>query len=289
MAQSVPGKWIQNRKVERKASLLPREHGAWAMLLQPFAGALIVLHHLTWAVVPASSAVVLIFVLREPLTVLARQKWTWKTQRPETHEARIYLAFELAGLAASGILLFLVWPIQLLAILGGGAAILTLLAVYMTLKNRQRSVWLQALSAAGLSSSALAACLAVSGTIPPWCWWLWGLHSAHFFAGILVVHVRLEARIAARKGASIFTAAYLSIRREAMFVQVMILAVSVWLLAGGRILFGAALLLSAAVHIWDVIHVHTARALALPMASVGKRALAVSIAFTTITILGSLL
>src|SRR5438445_9310320 len=102
------------------------------MLLQPFVGALIVLHRLTWAVVPALGAVVLIFVLREPLTVLARQQWTWKTQRSETHAAKKYLTFELAGLAAAGILLSLVWPIQLLAILGGGAAILTLLAVYMT-------------------------------------------------------------------------------------------------------------------------------------------------------------
>ena len=59
----------------RRTPLIPREQGAWAMLLQPFIAALLVYHKLTWQVVPALAVVVLVFLVRDPLTVLARQPW----------------------------------------------------------------------------------------------------------------------------------------------------------------------------------------------------------------------
>jgi hypothetical protein len=256
------------------------------MLLQPFLGALIVLRRLSWPVAPALAAVVLVFLVREPLIVLARQKWVWRGAHPETAAAKRYLWIELGLLAVAGALLLTVWPISLLAILGGGAAALTVLAVFMTVKNRQRSLWLQVLSAAGLSVSGLAACLAVAGSIPGWAWWWWGLHGAHFLATILVVHARLEARISARKSPGEFTAAFLALRREAA-------AVSGILLMGGMLLamwhpfYAAAVILSEAYHLYDLLTMHTPAALALPMMSVGRRALAVSIGFTLLAIAGA--
>lgn len=266
----------------------PREHGAWAMLLQPFLGALIVLHKLAWPVAPALAAVILVFMVRDPLIVLARQKWVWRGERAETAVARRYLWIELPLLAAAGALLLLVWPLKALAVLGAGAAALTLLAVRMTVKNRQRSLWLQALSAAGLSSSALAACLAVTGSIPDWAWWFWGLHSAHFLASILVVHVRLEARIAARKSAEVLAPGLLALRRDAAIVEAVVVLAGAGFFAAGKYFYGAAALLSAAFHFYDLYTLHTRRALALPMTSVGVRALAVSIAFTLLAVAGAL-
>ena len=261
----------------------PREHGAWAMLLQPFLGALIVLHRLAWPVAPALAAVILVFMVRDPLIVLARQKWVWRGERAETTVARRYLWIELPLLAAAGALLLLVIPVKALAALGAGAAALTLLAVHMTVKNRQRSLWLQALSAAGLSSSALAACLAVTGSIPDWAWWFWGLHSAHFLASILAVHVRLDARIAARKSAQMERGE----RRNAAIVEVVVALAGATLIAQGKPSYGAAALLSAGFHFYDLFTLHTPRALALPMTSVGVRALAVSIAFTLLAVAGA--
>ena len=52
------------------------------MLLQPFIAALLVYHRLTWQALPALAAVVLVFLVRDPLTVLARQKWVWRGERP---------------------------------------------------------------------------------------------------------------------------------------------------------------------------------------------------------------
>jgi len=265
-------------------SLVPREHGAWALLLQPFLAALIVLHKFAWPMLPALAAVVLVFLVRDPLTVLARQEWVWRDRRLESALALRYLTVEIALLALAGVALALVWPLWILAVLAGAAAALTLLAVYMTVRNRQR---LQALSAAGLSSSALAACLAVLRTVPVWGWWMWGLHAAHFLGGILVVHTRLEARIAAKKSTPVLTEAFQRMRNEATAVQAVLVFGAVALAATGRLFYAAALAGSGAFHLMDLYNLHTERALAMPLRSVGKRALTVSIAFSLLIVAGS--
>jgi hypothetical protein len=257
------------------------------MLLLPLIAALLVYHRLTWQVLPALAAVVLVFLVRDPLTVIARQKWVWRGERPETAVARRYLAVELILLAMCGGMLAIVWPLRTLAALGGAAGALTILAVYMTVRNRQRAVWLQALSAAGLSSSALAACLAISPAVPAWGWWIWTLHAAHFLGGILVVHVRLEARIALRKPGTELTSGFLRLWRDAALVQLSVAIAAVALLARGSWFYGAALAGSSAFHLADLFNLHTARALSLPMKSVGKRALTVSIVFTLLVVAGS--
>src|SRR5581483_11660514 len=92
----------------RSGALIPRAHGAWAMLLQPFVAALLVYHRVSWAVRPALAAVVLVFLIRDPPTILARQKWVWRGERPESAVARRYLAVEFLLLAMSGGLLLII-------------------------------------------------------------------------------------------------------------------------------------------------------------------------------------
>src|SRR5580692_2927315 len=121
----------------RKASLFPREHGAWGMLGQPFLGAVAILailgERIPWAVIPATGAVLVVFLIREPLMVLARQRWMWRDaagERAESRVARRYVAVELAVLAAMGLWLLTAWPWWLVVALGAGAGALTALAVY---------------------------------------------------------------------------------------------------------------------------------------------------------------
>src|SRR5262249_46582425 len=149
-----------------------------------------------------------------------------------------YLLAELLLLAVVSAFLMATWPVALVVALGAGGALLTALAVYMTVKNRQRSIGLQALSAAGLSSSSIAACLAVNGTVPPWAWWFWALHSGYFLAGILVVHARLEAR-KTRRGAKL-------IHWQAMALpHILFAAVLLW---QGRSIYAGATVLSGVFH-----------------------------------------
>ena len=259
---------------------LPREHGAWGMVLQPFLGALIALRAISWPVLPALAGVLLVFVLREPLVVLARQRWVWRDPHPETRDARKTVLAEFALLAGAAVALAFAWPLAWLAALGAAAAILTALAVHVTIRNRQRAVWFQALSAAGLSGSCLAATLAGTGSIPGWCWWWWALHAVHFLTGILVVHVRLDARIQARRGAP----PDFHSRRDALIAQSLAAAGALALLATGRYFYGAALAISSLVHFRDLAIAHHPAAIATPMTRVGLRALALSIVFTALLI-----
>ena len=251
------------------------------MLLQPFIAALLILHRPAWTILPALTSVVLVFVIREPLIVLARQRWVWRTPHPETAQARKYVWIELLLTAVAGALLWIVWPWWMLALLGGSAAMLTVLAIYLTIRNRQRAVWFQALSAAGLGSSGLAACLAVQGSIPAWGWWLWALHAAHFLAAILVVHARLDARIASRKHTSSATP------HEAYWTQILFAAAGFAMIATGHAWYGAAALFSAGVHLFDLRTLNTPSVLAMPMKTVGLRAMAFSIVFTLIIVAGA--
>lgn len=274
------------------------------MLAQPFLGALLILHRVSWTIVPVLAAVLLVFLIREPLIVLARQKWVWRDpqgERPETAHARRYVLLELLGLASAGAWLLAVWPFWWIAVLGAGAGALTALAVFITLRNRQRAIWFQALSAAGLSASGIAACLAVTGGVPAWGWWWWGLHAAHFFAGILVVHVRLEARIAARKGGTTLTPEFLRSRRDTALIQSALAVVALTIFALGKLpglppgappgspWYGAALMLSAAWHFYNLYTAHTPASVAMPMTSVGQRALVASIVFTLLVAAGAVL
>ncbi len=136
---------------------------------------------------------------KDPVVVLARQRLVWKQPHPETAEAAKWLAGWTAVLVVCGIVLrghlaahrdrrdgpgrlppSRRWPVA------------------VNVKNRQRSTLFQIASAAALTSSSLATSLSATGTIPRWCWWLWLLLAMQATAGILVVHARLDARIAAR-------------------------------------------------------------------------------------------
>ena len=76
---------------------LPREHGAWGLLLQPFAAGAILANHWTWHMFAALGLVLCGFLLREPLTILARQRFVWRTLNPQTAAAARWCAAESAA------------------------------------------------------------------------------------------------------------------------------------------------------------------------------------------------
>ncbi len=260
----------------------PREHGAWSMLAQPFLCALILSRAFHWSVIVAAAAVVTAFLMREPLVVLARQRFVWRERKPEAAVAKRWLVWEGVLLAAAGAALLLRWPWDFLAAIGAGTALLTATAVWMTVKNLQRSTWLQLASAAALSATGLAACVSAVGELRPWVWPLWAMTAAHAAAGILVVHARLEARIAARSHKTLAP----RFRLPAQVMQAALLAGALLFLVAGRPVLAAALVLSATVHLWDLYHLTSPRSLATPLTTVGLRAMSLSIAFSALIVYG---
>lgn len=124
------------------------------------------------AVVCALAAVVYAFAAQDPLVLLARPRWVWKQRRPETPTAVRWIFTELVVIAACGFALLTTGPWAKYLLLFGGAAAFSGLAVWVNVRNLQRSRGFQVASAVALTSTALTAGLAATGSIPRWCWWL---------------------------------------------------------------------------------------------------------------------
>ena len=262
-----------------KATFFPREHGATAMLLTPFFCAAILLRQVRWTEAAALIAVVSAFAAKDPLVALVRQRLVWKQEHPETRMARRWLAVELLALTASGATLAMTGPWRPFALMGSAAAGFAVLAVWVSLRNRQRSEWFQVASAAALSSTSLVACLAVLGGVPRWGWWLWLLCALQSAAGIFVVHARLDARSAVRTGASVNSS-----RRAAQ--------VSVAVLAAAAIAFwrnpfiAVALAIAASGYWWELGRQRHVRGLQMRLARVGVQMLALSILYGGLIVAG---
>ena len=263
-------------------NLMPREHGALAMLLTPFFAAAILARRFDWPELVALLAIWCAFAIKDPLVVLARQRFVWKQPHPETPAARRSAALRCLLAAGCGAVLLLTidWRPLLPLFLGGAA--FTVLAVIMNVRNRQRSEWFQAASAVALSSTCLMASLSATGEIATWCWSLWLLCSLQAAAGIFVVHARLDARIAARRNFVVPAAN----RRIALLMQFVLVLTGALAAYFGRPWIAAALLLAAAGYLMELRRQHDAASLQFSLKRIGLEALTLSTVYSALLIAG---
>lgn len=233
------------------------------MLLQPFVAAAIVGRQWTWFLIPGLLLILTVFLIREPLLVLARQRFVWRVERPETAAAKRTLLWELALMAACAAIVAWRIPIGILAAFGAVAMALTLAAVAMAVKNRQRSVVLQILSSFGLSCSGLLAALLTTGTIPEWAIAVALLHALHSVAGIFVVHARLDKN-----------------SRPAMIQQVVNVAAAVVIALQWNALFAIPVALSVAITAYELQRLNKPE----PLQKTGLRTLSLSLVHTAAVI-----
>ncbi len=270
------------KEAQKKLMFLPREHGATAMLFTPIVCAAILARGWHWAELATFTAAFAALAAKDPLVVLARQRFVWKQPHPETAIAARWFAGWTALLGLSGVVLLAVWPFKAVVAMGSGVAVFSALAIAVNVRNRQRSTLFQIASAVALTSSSLATSLSATGTIQHWCWWLWVLLALQASAGILVVHARLDARIALRsavRGTQEF--------RHAAQIAVLVLAlaaVALRILGHGWI--AAALLIAGAGYAYDLYRQRDSAALQMPLTTVGQRALALSSVFAVLLIVG---
>ena len=242
------------------------------MLALPFVSAIILARDFRWEVIPAAAAVVGVFLLREPLVVIARQRFVWKQPHAEIPDARRSAVWYFAALAVTGALLLWRLPRAPMLIMAAGAAGLTALAVWQSVRNRQRSIPFQLLSAAGLTASALIGWLSVRADVQPAILWLWILQFAHSAGSVMTVHARIEARYG--HGAT-------KVRSQALMVQGVLLAVAVGCLRIGTPWPALALALSGGAHFADLLRMSSAT-----LREIGMRELSLSIVFSALVTYG---
>lgn len=193
---------VSAKASNRTKAYLPREHGATAMLLTPIFSVAILARTWHWSEVAVLLAAFAAMSAKDPAVLLIRQRFVWKQSNPESPGALRWLLGWSVVLIASVSTLLASWPFKAFLAIGAGVTTFGCLAIFVNLKNRQRSTLFQIASAAALTSTSLATCISAIGTIAPWCWWFWALIAMQASAGILVVHARLDARIALRKNAA---------------------------------------------------------------------------------------
>ncbi|MBI3895093.1 MAG: YwiC-like family protein [Acidobacteria bacterium] len=273
----------------RRRLLLPREHGAWGMISLPFlAGMLVAGDWLHLRTVAAALAVFSIFLLREPLLFYWRQRAAahkYKNNHfpqpleaqklQEIWDARFSLWIYGLVAAISGAYLMMILPLRPLLLLGSGAALLTLLALYFTAHNYQRTPALQIAIAVGLTSSSLLSYLAGRGQWEEPALWIWALSAAHSSASVMVVHARLEAILAARRPGTASNIA----RRNALLAQAGLCLFLALLVAFGRPWLALPFLPPTALHWRELWQFRSGQVLRISMHQVGWTQLGASIAF----------
>ncbi len=256
------------------------------MLLTPFAAAAVLARTMKWQEAVALVAIVTSFAMKDPLVVLARQRWVWKTPHPESLEAVRWVIAEAGVSAICGLALVATGPFLAYSLLFGGAAAFFALAVWVNVRNKQRSTIFQVLSAAALTSTSLVADLATTGSIHAWCWKLWALLAIQAAAGIFTVHARLDARVALRKAAGDKSLDMLQSRRTAWVFAVLLGLGGVMASFFRNYWIGGALLLAAAAYLFDLRRQCNADSLQMPLMSVGRQSLSLSLIYAALVVAG---
>lgn len=277
LAQAVPAKTSTRSKV-----YLPREHGATAMLLTPIVAVAILARTWRWSEVAVLLAAFAAISAKDPAVLLVRQQFLWKQKSPDGPAAAQWLTGWCVVLTASVAVLLATWPLRAFLGIGAGVAAFGALAVLVNVKNRQRSTLFQIASAAALTSTSLATCIAAKGSVAPWCWWFWLLAGMQASAGILVVHARLDARIALRKP----EAASPQFRRAAWAAVAILLCAAAAAAILRRGFISVAQILTAAGYAWDLQRQTNAASLQTPLRAIGQQALLLSAVYSALLIAG---
>ena len=180
----------------RRSLIVPREHGAWGILLVPMlTGACVGL----WAgggaagLAPFSIAALALFWLRTPV-----ESWIGtapiRARTPDELRLVRNIAIALAAVSLSG-LIWLFWGGQNRALLWIGAAAGAAFVVQAALKRvwRRARVASQMIGAAGLTATAPAAYCVVAGRLDATAWSLWAANFLFAVNQIQFVQLRIHA------------------------------------------------------------------------------------------------
>jgi hypothetical protein len=252
------------------------------MLLTPIFGVAILARTWRWSELAVLTAAFAAMSAKDPAVLLVRQRFVWKQKNPDSSAASPWLFGWCAVLITSVSILLATLPLKAFVAMGAGIAVFGGVTIFVNLKNRQRSTLFQIASAVALTSTSLATCISATGCVAPWCWWFWSLIAMQASAGILVVHARLDARIALRKPA----AASQQFCHAAQAVLGLLLCASVTAITLRRPWIALALALAVVGYAYDLVRQKDSHSLQMPLKTVGEQALLLSILYSALLIAG---
>ena len=189
------------RRQRRHALILPREHGAWGLLLVPMiTGAGVALHRAS-NVVPLillATAALALFWLRTPLESLLGTTAMKVQNLEEAHAVRSFIA--LLGAIAAVALGALLWAGRNpdLWLLGTGVAAAFVVQAALKKLGRNARMISEMVGTIGLTASAPAAYYVITGSFDTNAWMLWIANL--LFAGDQIHYVQLRIHTAKLEG-----------------------------------------------------------------------------------------
>lgn len=205
--------------------MLPKEHGAWAILIAPILVGLI-------GAPSVSPVAASLFVLGSLAVFLSRAPLQALLAKPGDRRARGWLAFYAvltAGAFIPLILLLGCWKLLYFAVPSGALLVENLL---MNRSGRRFSAFNEAAGVLGLCLGAPAAYYAASFQLDARAWALWLLCSAFFLGPIFYVKMAaLQHRAVADPGA--LPALSVMRGRAALYHGLVLTAVGAWAATGG--------------------------------------------------------
>lgn len=268
--------------LHRHKLYLPREHGATAMLLTPIFSVAVLARAWHWSELAVLTAALAALSAKDPAVLLLRQRLIWNQRNHGSSAASQWLLGWSLVLIASLFALAATWPFKAFFGIGTGVAVFGGVAIAVNLKNRQRSTIFQIASAAALTSTSLATCISATGSIARWCWWFWALSAMQASVGILVVHARLDARIALRKS----TVANGKFRHAALAALGLLLVAAVTAIALGNPYVALAVALAFLGYSYELIRQKNPVSLEMPLKTVGQQALMLSTVYAALLTAG---
>src|SRR5579863_2259229 len=185
------------RRARRNALIVPREHGAWGLLLVPMitgAGVALRHHHSVWPASLLLAAALALFWLRTPLESLLGTS-AMRAQSPSEKRLVLFVIAILLAVACLS-LAALLWagrnPYLWLIGVAAGAAFVT--QVMLNKLGRNWRMLSEMIGTVGLSSCAAAAYYVMTGSFGATAWMLW---LANFlFSGNQIHYVQLRIHTA---------------------------------------------------------------------------------------------
>lgn len=181
--------------------IVPREHGAWAVLYGAFIAGVGVAGQVTLPVGLFFVAVTAAALGNGPLTILVRPAAspTWQADRGR---ALAWLAVYGAIFGLAVLPLFLAYRLTFLTAFGMGAACFLLMRAYLLRGRDDRSLAGELLGAAGLSMVGPTAHAVATRAVAPVGALLWLLLFLFFASGVFYVRMRIRGMLARRPGAT---------------------------------------------------------------------------------------
>ncbi len=177
--------------------IIPREHGAWAVLYGAFLAGVGVAGQVTLPVALFFAAVTAAALGNGPLTILVRTA-THPAWQAERGRARAWLAVYGAVFTLAILPLFLVYRLTFLAAFGMGATCFLLVRAYLLRGRDDRSLVGELLGVAGLSMVGPAAHAVATRAVEPIGALLWLLLFLFFASGVFHVRMRIRGILARR-------------------------------------------------------------------------------------------